>query len=226
MCFSAEASFTASAVLGVTGIITMKSVRNRKQLLVAAIPLLFALQQMSEGFVWLSMDALTLPAHLRTFCEYFFLTFAFLIWPIWIPFAFFTMEEVKWRKILLALVTVAGITLSFFNGSYLPGSGVEVTVVSNSIRYFTKGPQLNYEWMVTVIYNAIVIIPTFLSSYRYMWLWGLAVLTSSIIANYFYYTTYTSVWCFFSAVISIGLYFVLLYNYTIAEKESHTPETH
>lgn len=42
MCFSPEADFTAAAVVGVVGIETLRRVRTRRELIVGALPLLFA----------------------------------------------------------------------------------------------------------------------------------------------------------------------------------------
>jgi hypothetical protein len=52
MCFSARASFSAGAVLLGLGALTLKSVKRPRELTFAAIPLLFAIQQLSEGVIF------------------------------------------------------------------------------------------------------------------------------------------------------------------------------
>ena len=52
MCFSATASFTAGTLVLGIGAVTMKSVRKPGELPYAAIPMLFALQQLIEGVIW------------------------------------------------------------------------------------------------------------------------------------------------------------------------------
>jgi len=54
MCFSATASFSAGAVLLGLGTLTVKSAHRRRKMVLAAIPLLFAIQQLSEGVIWLT----------------------------------------------------------------------------------------------------------------------------------------------------------------------------
>ncbi len=54
MCFSATASFSAGAFLLGLGTLTLKSARRPRELPFAAIPLLFAIQQLSEGVIWLT----------------------------------------------------------------------------------------------------------------------------------------------------------------------------
>ena len=52
MCFSATASFTAGGVLLGLGTLTLRSARRSREVSFAAIPLLFAVQQLSEGIIW------------------------------------------------------------------------------------------------------------------------------------------------------------------------------
>ena len=74
MCFSATANFVGSGVLGTIGVVTLKQMKHRRELLFAAFPALFALHQFMESFVWLGPDGCQkhLPAiagdsaHLRT----------------------------------------------------------------------------------------------------------------------------------------------------------------
>jgi hypothetical protein len=56
MCFSATASFGAAVVLGTIGIVAMSKAGTKPQRLLAAIPLIFAVQQVTEGLIWLSVD--------------------------------------------------------------------------------------------------------------------------------------------------------------------------
>jgi hypothetical protein len=62
MCFSATANFAGSAVLGTIGVATLAEVKHRRAFLFAAMPLLFAIHQFIEGFVWLGLDNI-LPAY-------------------------------------------------------------------------------------------------------------------------------------------------------------------
>ena len=54
MCFSAGASFTASAVLAATGVTTLREVRSKRELPLALLPTIFSIQQFIEGLLWLN----------------------------------------------------------------------------------------------------------------------------------------------------------------------------
>ena len=92
MCFSTSASFGAGIILTTIGVATIKKVREPSQLFFASIPLLFGVQQFSEGFLWL---ALTNPKYsfLEQISTYSFLFFAQIVWPILIPVAIYFLEK-------------------------------------------------------------------------------------------------------------------------------------
>ncbi len=62
MCFSAVANFVGSGVLGAIGVVTLTKVKHKRELLFAALPTLFAVHQLIEGFVWLGLDGVLSPA--------------------------------------------------------------------------------------------------------------------------------------------------------------------
>src|SRR5476649_1319487 len=97
MCFSASASFGAGAVLLVMGITSLKKSSKPSQILFASIPLFFALQQITEGFLWLSLLH-PLYASCRWPATYLFLLFAQIIWPIWVPLSIRLLEKKPNRK--------------------------------------------------------------------------------------------------------------------------------
>ena len=91
MCFSATASFSAGAVLLGFGALTLTAARRPRELLFAAIPLLFAIQQLSEGVVWLTFryEAPQLNAvmtHVYSF-------FSHVLWPVYVPMAARTVNN-------------------------------------------------------------------------------------------------------------------------------------
>ncbi len=61
MCFSATANFVGSGVLGAVGVVTLTKVKHRRELLFASLPVLFAIHQFIEGFVWLGLDGILSP---------------------------------------------------------------------------------------------------------------------------------------------------------------------
>ncbi len=204
MCFSTEASFIAAAVLIAAGTATMRIVKDNRDYFLAAIPFLFGIQQLFEGLTWLHLRDQIGSDALLFLSERGFLVFAFLIWPIWIPLSFAFAESVLWRKRAIFVLVFCGAALSALNLIYaLDGQGVDVQIIGHSLQYMGHIPEQ------TFLYPAIVIFPMFLSSLKAGWMYGLALLAGFILADYYYFSTFTSVWCFFAALVSCFVYKII-----------------
>ncbi len=83
MCFSATASFTASALLCAGSVVAISRTTNFRALALASIPLIFGIQQSLEGLVWISQP-MSLTYYLGM---YGFLFCAYTVWPILVPTA-------------------------------------------------------------------------------------------------------------------------------------------
>lgn len=203
MCFSTEASFSAALILGGIGCAAVKAAPSKNFYFLATIPLLFALQQLSEAIIWYNFAYHPLPPSFIQLSMRFYLTLAFLVWPIWIPLALFAVESVTWRRVLIGLDLIAGCCLSYINLSLALKQEVTVQVVNHSLQYLGNVPNQ------TLVYPLIVLIPCFLSGLKNMHFFGLLVAVGYFLANYFYQTTFVSVWCFFAAIVSLLLYKIL-----------------
>ena len=62
MCFSAEADLVVGVALLPVGVLALREVRHRRELPFAALPLLFALHQLVEVFVWRGAEGGVCPA--------------------------------------------------------------------------------------------------------------------------------------------------------------------
>src|SRR5487761_2162109 len=113
MGFSATASFSAGAVLLRLGARTPKPGCRPREVPFAAIPLLFAIQQLSEGVIWLTFhyDAPLLNAVMT----YLYSFFSHVLWPIFVPLAVLLMEPAGWRRRALLAFVAAGVAV----GGYL-----------------------------------------------------------------------------------------------------------
>src|ERR1700704_1243434 len=111
MCFSAGASFGASAVLSVIGTAAIIKARTVPQGLFAGIPMIFSIQQLAEGLLWLSLKDPQL-AEWQPFFTYLFLVFALVAWPVWIPLTIRKLEKDVQRKKILTLLLLAGAAAS------------------------------------------------------------------------------------------------------------------
>ena len=207
MCFSAEASFTGSAVISAIGVTTLAKIKKPPQILFGAIPLLFGIQQCAEGILWVTLEA---GGHerLESAATYIFLITALVIWPTMIPLSIRLMEKVKVRKRVLAYLTGLGIALSLFYAVCLIIYDVSAQIQSFHIRYVDEFPGVLVK-IAFACYLVTTIVPIFISSVKRMWLFGTMIAISCLITGVFFAQYLTSVWCFFAAIISIVIYWIL-----------------
>ncbi|MBK7434958.1 MAG: hypothetical protein IPI66_14435 [Chitinophagaceae bacterium] len=205
MCFSATASFGASALLCTAGLITLKRVRDPNQVLFAGIPLLFSVQQLAEGFVWLSLTRTEYQDWQQT-ASGFFLFFAQVLWPLLVPLSIWMIERSLPEKILFLLTL--GALLAIFMSWRLLEYPSTATVVSNHIDY-TLGLTHPLSWIVTAVYLLVTIGPPFVSGNKKLSLLGLLVLASFLITLTRFPGQLISIWCYFAAVISVVVLFLI-----------------
>lgn len=205
MCFSATASFSAGALLLGIGALTLKSARRPRELAFAAIPLLFAIQQLVEGVIWLTfgVDAPLLNAvmtHVYSF-------FSHVLWPIYVPLAVLLIEPPGRRRQALLVFVVIGLAV----GAYLLYFLVVFPVVSRPIGQHIEYVSPHFLAATTMtLYLLSTTVSPILSTHRMVKVFGVLALLSFVAAYYFYATWFISVWCFFAAALSatILLHFV------------------
>ena len=110
MCFSATASFIAGITLSVAGVAALKRTEAKTELPFAAIPLLFGIQQLIEGVIWLTFSYDT--PFLKQTLTYVYAGFSHVLWPIYVPLAVGILEAVRWRKRAIFAFGVAGVAVA------------------------------------------------------------------------------------------------------------------
>jgi hypothetical protein len=207
MCFSAVASFGAGSVLCVAGVITTQKVQSKVQLAFAAIPFLFGLQQFTEGFVWLSLTHQQY-AHWQQTATHAFLFFAQALWPVWIPFAALLFEDKQPEKNRIFCFFILGFLLSVTEIFYLSTHHTEARIYGHHIEYLNTYPK-PFIIISMVVYGITTLIPCFISSFKKMRWFAIILASSLLFTNFFYKAWLLSVWCFFAALLSIIIYYIL-----------------
>ncbi len=207
MCFSASASFLASGYLTIMGALCLRKNKLKEATLFAAIPLLFAVQQFSEGLLWLSFSH-NWP-QIQHLMPYIFLFFAFFLWPIWIPVSVMLVEPHKARRKHLTALTIIGGLVSLYLYGHVLLHGVGAQALHCHIYYDVTVPEAG-TIIGMIVYLLTTCIPFFISSLPIMWLFGLFLLLSYWFTYIFYFTYLISLWCFFAAVLSGCVYVAIM----------------
>lgn len=201
MCFSATASFISGTALCVIGIATLKQTKGSPEVPFALIPLLFGIQQLIEGVIWLSFSH-NIPVLSRVM-TYLYSLFSHVLWPIYVPFAIGIMEVVRWRKKALFVLLVLGITVGLFLLYWITAGPLNAEVVSHHIVYVS--PHF-YSIPAMILYFTATCISCFISSHRFIRLLGILLVFSLIAAQIAHSVALVSIWCFFAAILSMLVY--------------------
>lgn len=216
MCFSATASFSAGALLSGLGTLTLKSARRPRELPFAAIPLLFAIQQLSEGVIWLTFryEAPLLNAvmtHVYSF-------FSHVLWPIYVPVAVLLIEPPGWRRQALLAFVAAGVAVGAYLLYFLVALPVVARPTGQHIEYVS--PHF-FAAVAMTLYLLSTTVSLLLSTHRTVKVFGVLALWSFAAAYWFYTTWFISVWCFFAAVLSAVVYLHFKSGYVSAPDMKH-----
>ncbi|MFA5997629.1 MAG: DUF6629 family protein [Candidatus Paceibacterota bacterium] len=203
MCFSATASFTAGAVLTATGVVTIKKAKEKSELPFATIPLLFGVQQFVEGGVWLSFKY-GLPI-LNKLGTYAFMLFAYVFWPVFIPYAVGRLETDIHRKKIILGFQYLGVVVALYLLSFILSKPMTSHIVNQCIGYSTI--PFNIGVPVVGAYILATCGSALFSTHKIINLLGILGVLSFAGMYYFYTQTFVSVWCFFAAILSVIIYF-------------------
>jgi hypothetical protein len=201
MCFSHKASFGAAAVLIGIGALALKESKTGTQRTVAMMPILFAVQQCTEGVLWLS---LLHPeyGYLKRAAMYLFLTFAELVWPLYVPFITLLMERDPQRRKIISVLLCCGvaIVLSLIYG--MVAYPVDARLSEGHIFYDIQY-SLTKQWFYGLLYFLPTIAAPMFSRNRLVVLLGAMLLVSYVVSRVFYNPYVVSIWCYFATVVSL-----------------------
>jgi len=207
MCFSSEASFVGGVVISAIGVATIREIHKPSQLVFASIPLFFGIQQIVEGCLWVTLpnaDYLNIQKVLTIF----YLILAQVLWPAIIPVSVLLMEENQKKRRLLRIFLAMGITLSLYYSMCLLLFTVTPEINGYHILYTTTFPDL-LAIPAFVVYLVATITPLFISGIKRTHLMAVLMFFSCLITGIFFTQYLISVWCFFAALISAVIFWIL-----------------
>ncbi len=199
MCFSATANFVGSGVLGAVGVVTLTKVKDRRELLFASIPALFAVHQFIEGFVWLGLDGVLSPTVTRDMGEAYNL-YAQGLLPFLLPLGVMLFEATRGRRRTMLPFVILGAGLSLYMLWALMAYPLQISVKGNSIVYINDGTN---HTALAILYVIATCGSLFFSKEKPMVLFGAANLLILLVVMAVKRYAFTSLWCAYAAVASV-----------------------
>lgn len=208
MCFSAEASFGAAALLSSVGVIAIVKTKRSPYIWIAMIPVLFGVQQLLEGFVWLATSHEEYSEMLK-FSTYGFILFAWVIWPVYIPFALWKIEKNLIRKKAMLVLMILGTCIVSILIFVIVRYGVGAKIEDCSISY-TYGINYAPGSFFSILYLMTTAVPNLISSTGKIWMLGIINLATYFVSKIYFSAHVISVWCFLAAISSVLILIIIM----------------
>ena len=181
------------------GVVTLTKVKHRRELLFAALPMLFAIHQFIEGFVWLGLDGILSPTVAHDMGAAFML-YAQGLLPFLLPLSVLLFEpDAKSRRRMLPFLILGGGTSLYILWA-LTAYSLQVYVKGNSIVYIN---QATNHTAVALLYVIATCGSLFFSKIRDMIIFGAANLMILVVVMQFKRYAFTSLWCAYAAFASL-----------------------
>lgn len=198
MCFSPEADFVAGAVVVGVGVETLRRVRFRRELVVGALPLLFGVHQLVEGFVWLGLRG-QVSSGVGDAAKQAYIVYAHAVLPAIVPLGFALLEPDRSRSRLMWPLVCVGLVLGVYLLWQVTAYPVGAQPQARCIDYTTHTPD---DILIGVLYVAATCGPALMSSRRYLRWFGLISLVGVIAVALVRVDELTSLWCVYVALVS------------------------
>lgn len=208
MCFSAAASFIAGWALSGGGLYAISNIKNKKYLPLAAVPLLFGLQQLAEGGVWMWLNG-HIGQQALTLFIYIFLFFSQIFRVIWTPFIAWYIESKPVKKKIIARLFMLWVILAWYLAYTLLVTPVYTYIHEHHIVYDYEPLIVSLKRLSVAAYMIVTLVPLFMSSMRIVKMLGILLFVSAAISYAFYTEAFVSVRCFFAALISVYIIYAM-----------------
>lgn len=198
MCYSPEADLVAGLVVGAAGIDALRHVDDRRDLALAAVPLVLAAHQLIEAVGWWGLQD-RVPEMAGTLAVGAYLVIAMGVVPALIPYAVMRTERDPARARLIIPFAVLGAVVSVVLLFSLASGPYGATIGGRYIAYETTLPWFG---AVAVSYVVAVCAPLLLSTHRRLVLFGMINIPIVIGLATLLSAGFISLWCVWAAVSS------------------------
>ena len=199
MCFSPEGDLVSGVVIVAIGVDCCFHVKGRPAYAaLAALPVVLGLHQIDEALVWFGLQGVV-PHALGRVAMWIYLLFALVVLPTLVPAGVIWISDTTHRKRMLLPFLVIGVAVSCVLLAAMLKSSPEASIGSYHIAYSIG---LKYGLVVIGFYIVATCGPLLLSGIRFaVWL-GVANLVAVAVLARLCAQGFTSLWCFYAAVVS------------------------
>jgi len=199
MCYSPEADLVAGLVVGAAGIDALRHVDDRRDLALAAVPLVLAAHQLIEAVGWWGLQD-RVPEGAGTVAIVAYLLIAMGVVPALVPYAVMRTERNPTRQRVMVPFVALGVAVGVV---LLIALATEPYRASIGGRYIAYETTLHWGAATGVAYVAAVCAPLLLSTHRRLALFGAVNLPVVLGLSFLLSAGFISLWCVWAGVSSI-----------------------
>ena len=197
MCFSAQADVVGGVVVVAIGVDAFRHLRGRSShLLLATLPLLLGAHQLVEAFVWWGLQG-EVPHVVGRVALWIYLLIAFVVLPMFVPFAVLAVEPTARRRWRMApfVALGAGVTVALFTA--MLRAPIDVVEHPYHLEYVIR---ISHGGVVVALYVVAVCGALLFSGYRHIEIFGFANLVAVALLAWLTLDGFASLWCGYAAV--------------------------
>jgi hypothetical protein len=197
MCFSAQADVVGGIVVGAIGVDACRHLRGRNDhLLLAALPVLLGVHQLDEAFVWWGVER-RVPHDVGRVALWIYLLIAFVVLPMFVPFAVLALEPTHARRWRMAPFIVLGFFLSVDLLASMVRGPIGATHHPYHLAYDIP---VSHGGVVVALYVLAVCGSLVFSGYRHVEIFGFANIVAVAILAWLTLDGFASLWCGYAAL--------------------------
>ena len=199
MCFSPVGDLVGGAVVVAIGVDACRHVNGRSEYLaIAVLPLLLGLHQVDETFVWWGLQG-RVPVDVGNVAMWIYLVFALVVLPALVPAMLAIFEPSSHRRRRYIPFVLLGLVVS--------GVLLEAMLVANPTAHLGRyhisySLGLQHGVVIIGLYIAATCGSFLVSGNRSLVWFGVANLVAVIVLAVLCANGFTSLWCFYAALVS------------------------
>lgn len=198
MCLSLETDVAVGVALLPVAVASLREVRRAREVPFAALPLLFALHQLTEALVW-SGAAEHVPLAVREAAAVAYVLVALPLLPLLVPSAVLLLEPQGARRRVVPFVALGAVVAAYLLLEVLDGP----VLVEERPHALVYDVGLSHGTFWAVLYVVAVIGAPALSGYPSVVAFGVANLVGLVVVALVYREAFVSLWCVYAAVTSL-----------------------
>jgi len=199
VCFSPVGDLVGGALVVAIGLDACRHVKGRSEnLAIATLPLVLGLHQIDEAFVWWGLQGHVSPG-VGNIAMWIYLAFALVALPVLVPLLLTIFEPSRVHRVRYVPFTLLGIVVSAVTLNAMLTQNPTVRLGTYHLAYSVG---LTHGVLIIGLYIVATCGSLLVSGNRTLQYFGIANLVAVIVLALLCADGFTSLWCFYAALLS------------------------